>query len=64
VEADKALLRVTNGNWRGFQFGNDLFVCDDGDCEAVFDAYAGQRDDGSFPGDVPVCFTRFELWGL
>jgi hypothetical protein len=64
VKTDKALLRMTGVMWRSFQFANDLIVYDDGDCAGKTSAYAGERDDGSFPGFTPGPFTRFELWAL
>jgi hypothetical protein len=63
VRADKALLRWTDGNWRSFKFGNDLYVSDDGDCAGQSTSYSGERDDGSFPKHH-FKFTRFELWAL
>jgi hypothetical protein len=61
--ADGALLRRTGESWRSFIFGSDLWVYDDGDCDGDSHAYAGERDDDSFPGSL-VPFSRFELWAL
>jgi hypothetical protein len=64
LEAEKALQRVADRRFRGFYFGKDLGVFDDGTCWSGSDYhYAGGRDDGSFP-DGEAAFTRFELWSL
>jgi hypothetical protein len=62
---EHALLRVKHWRWRGFEFGDDLGVFDNGNCTGCSSVYAGSRDDGSFPiGFRGVRFTRFELWAL
>jgi hypothetical protein len=65
VKADWALERWGDAGLRGFFFGSDLGVCDDGSCWSQSISYAGGRGDDSFPDDSGgVFFTRFELWGL
>jgi hypothetical protein len=65
LRTSDALWRATVGNRRGFVFGYDLGVYDNGTCNSSSSAYAGGRDHSNFPGGWgSVSFTRFELWAL